>query len=200
MCQNKWDADILWKELNANKRRTPLHWCRYAEKEKTQGSRNILWLIAIHPPKKGWMRPNSLTVHTLNSSISMICQGSLYLRYGWLFPPHPSAVITSLHFFSLYADRKEDVQLWNVASAFLLKQIGANIDFVSPHPSMSGRLTCALINCMRHHLYRSLEIHHPVLFCFFYQSFNLRRGYSSTWARWIIPMLPSPILMKAWEQ
>lgn len=96
MWQNKWDADFPLKEAECKQKAYPLHWCGYAEKENTQGRRNILWLIAIHPPKKGWMRPNSLTVHTLNGSISMICQGSLYLRYGWLFPPHPSAVIASL--------------------------------------------------------------------------------------------------------
>lgn len=156
MCQNKWDADFLWKELNANKRRTR---CTdvVTQRENTQGRRNVLWLIAIHPPKKGSTRPDSLTVHTLNGSISMIFQGFLYLRYGWLFPPHPSAssrpfyvwIFPSLPFFSLYTDRRENVQSWNVASAFLLKQMGANIDFVSAHPPLNGRLTCALINCTR---------------------------------------------------
>lgn len=56
----------------------PMCWRCYAEKENTKCRRNILWLIAIHPLKKGWMRLNSLTAHTLNGSISMICQGFLY--------------------------------------------------------------------------------------------------------------------------
>lgn len=90
------------------------------------------------------------------------------------------------HLFILYTDRREDIHYYNVAPAFLLKQMGANIDFLSTAPCLSGRITYALINCMRanYHLCSLLWIHSGLFYCSGHikwpYNLKLLHGYLST--------------------
>lgn len=93
---------------------TKRHCCLYAERE-TRGRRNVLWLMTIHPPNKGWMRLNSLMVQKLNSSLFMICQDFPNMRTDapdcFLYIHHFLYILRlhSLRLFILYTERREDV-------------------------------------------------------------------------------------------